>query len=146
VWTASASEFGVNGPLLSDAEVEVCLAGSWGEEFVGVAPAAGEIVLRKHRYSAFVDTGLDVILRNKGIKTVVLVGVATNVCVESTARDAAMRDFYVVVAADGVGVRDAARDRHDNALAEIQGCFGMVVPASRILDVWSGAVRMETAA
>ena len=103
-------------------------------------------MLRKHRYSAFVDTGLDVILRNKGIKTVVLVGVATNVCVESTARDAAMRDFYVVVAADGVGVRDAARDRHDNALAEIQGCFGMVVPASRILDVWSGAVRMETAA
>ncbi len=146
VWTASASEFGVNGPPLPDDEVEVCLPGSWGEQFTEVDVQPGEIVLRKHRYSAFVDTGLEVMLRQRGIRTVVLVGFATNVCVESTARDASMRDFYVVVAEDGVGTRDSARARHENALAEIAGCFGIVVPARRILDVWSSDKRMETAA
>lgn len=146
VWTASASEFGVNGPQLPDDEVEVCIPGTWGEEFTEVDVAPGEIVLRKHRYSAFIGTGLDVLLRKRGIRSVVIVGVATNVCVESTARDASMMDFYTVVAEDGVATR-ASRERHDNALAEITSCFGMVVPTSRILDVWQRRNdRMGTAA
>jgi nicotinamidase-related amidase len=135
VWTASAAEFGVHGTMPPD-DVEVCRAGTPGEEFCGIEPWVGEVVLRKHRYSAFVDTGLDVILRQHGVKSVVIVGVVTNVCVESTARDAAMRDFYVVVAEDAVGVRDSARKRHDAALADIRGCFGMVVPATRIMAIW----------
>jgi nicotinamidase-related amidase len=135
VWTASAAEFGVHGTLPAG-DVEVCRAGTPGEAFCGIEPRAGEVVLRKHRYSAFVDTGLDVLLRQRGVRTVVIVGVVTNVCVESTARDAAMRDFYVVVAQDAVGVRDSARPRHDAALAEIRGCFGMVVPAARITAIW----------
>jgi nicotinamidase-related amidase len=135
VWTASAAEFGVHGTM-PPGDVEVCRAGTLGEAFCGIEPEVGEVVLRKHRYSAFVDTGLDVLLRQRGVKTVVIVGVVTNVCVESTARDAAMRDFYVVVAEDAVGVRDSARPRHDAALAEIRGCFGMVVPATRIMEIW----------
>jgi nicotinamidase-related amidase len=135
VWTASASEFGVNGPELPEDEVEVCIPGTWGEEFTEVDVAPGEIVLRKHRYSAFIGTGLDVMLRKRGIRSVVIVGVATNVCVESTARDASMMDFYTIVAEDAVATR-ADRARHDNALAEITSCFGMVVPTERILDVW----------
>jgi nicotinamidase-related amidase len=146
VWTASASEFGANGPLLPDDEVEVCIPGTWGEEFTEVDVMPGEIVLRKHRYSAFIGTGLDVMLRKRGIRSVVIVGVATNVCVESTARDASMLDFYTVVAEDGVATR-GSRERHDNALAEITSCFGMVVPTSRILDAWQRRNdRIETAA
>lgn len=136
VWTVSAAEIGCNGPFLPDAETEVCRAGSQGEAFVGITPAPGEIVLRKHRYSAFVDTGLEALLRARGIETVVIVGVATNVCVESTARDASMRDFYTVVVEDAVGTVDSNRPGHEAALRGLRACFAMVEPTARILPVW----------
>jgi ureidoacrylate peracid hydrolase len=66
----------------------------------------------------------------------VLVGLITNVCVESTARDAAMMDFYVVLAEDGVGVRDMNKHIHDSSLAEIRGHYGLTIPAQQICEIW----------
>ena len=70
---------------------EICAVGSWGAEFYQVAPAPGEPVVVKHRYSGFVGTDLEVILRARERRSVLATGVTTNVCVESTARDACMR-------------------------------------------------------
>lgn len=67
------------------------------EEFYGLEPAAGDVVLPKNRYSAFVGTPLDTMLRANSIATLILTGVATNVCVESTARQG-----FVDVTCDGL--------------------------------------------
>ena len=70
---------------------DTCREGSWGADFFdGIAPRANERVVIKHRYSAFINTDLNTILKAKGIESVLLTGVATNVCVESTMRDAFM--------------------------------------------------------
>ena len=112
----------------------ICLEGSWGAEFYRVEPEAGEPVVIKHRYSAFVDTDLELILRSRGIKTLVLCGVASNVCVESTARDGYMRDYYIVLVDDCSAAYDPAK--HAATLSNIAHHFGVVVTADEVIDAW----------
>ena len=131
VWTASAADL-ASGASFGEDEVEVCLPGTWGAQFVdGIVPQPDEPVVTKHRFSAFVDTGLELMLRARGIKTVILAGVTTNCCVESTAREVAMRDYYLVVAEDCVAVKDKLRSLHDASLESMRLYFGQVRPASR---------------
>jgi nicotinamidase-related amidase len=59
-----------------------------------------DLVIRKRRYSAFHDTGLNEILRERGVSDLAIAGVMTNLCVETTARDAFVRDFRVRVLMD----------------------------------------------
>ncbi len=72
-----------------------------------VAPAAGEAVLVKTKAGSFSTTGLDALLREKGIDTLVLMGVATSGCVLSTVRWAADISYKIVVVSDGCADRDA---------------------------------------
>jgi ureidoacrylate peracid hydrolase len=82
---------------------EYTLDGSWGQQFVeGLMPGAGEPIVKKHRSSAFIHTELDRILRVNGIETVVVGGVVTQGCVESTLRDASFYDYYTVLVEDCV--------------------------------------------
>ena len=69
-------------------------------------PIDGDIILDKQRYSSFYDTNLEVILRGLGVSLLVVTGVTTNICVESTVRDAFFRDFKVTVLEDCVGAVD----------------------------------------
>jgi ureidoacrylate peracid hydrolase len=114
----------------------ICKEGSWGADFYMVAPLPGETVVKKHRYSAFVDTDLELVLRSMGIKTLIMTGVATNVCVESTARDGFMRDYYIVFAGDCSACYWP--ERHDATLENIAATFGVVADAKEIAWVWSG--------
>lgn len=68
-----------------------------------IAPLPGEKVVTKHRYSSFYDTDLGTMLRCQGIEDVVICGIMTNMCCESTARDAYYRDYRVFFPADGTG-------------------------------------------
>jgi nicotinamidase-related amidase len=139
VWTASAADL-TSGASFGADEVEVCLPGSWGAQFVdGVVPQPDEPVITKHRFSAFVDTGLELMLRARGIKTVILAGVTTNCCVESTAREVAMRDFYLVVPQDCVAVKDKLRSLHEASLESMRLYFGQVRPAAELIGIWQGA-------
>lgn len=145
VWSASAADVAAGYRFPPEA-VEVCLPGSWGARFVeGVEPRPGEAVLSKHRFSAFVDTGLDLMLRANGIRNLVIAGVTTNCCVESTARDAAMNDFYLTIASDCVGVKDHLRDLHEASLETMSLYFGLVRPSTDMIEVWrrrnDGALR-----
>ena len=74
------------------AGVEVCAE---------LAPAPGDVVLQRNRYSAFYNTELDSLLRSRGIDTIVIGGYSTNFCCDSTARDANFRDYNVVFLSDG---------------------------------------------
>ena len=67
----------------------------------GLVVEPGDIILDKPRYGAFYSTDLELILRNKGIDTVIITGICTNVCCETTAREAAVRDFKVLFTSDG---------------------------------------------
>lgn len=71
-----------------------------------IAPKPGEIVVKKHRYSGFYGTDLDIILRGWGIDTVVISGVTTENCCHATARDALFRDYRVVFLSDATGTFD----------------------------------------
>ena len=66
-------------------------------------PQQGEIVIDKHRYSGFVNTELDTILRTYNVKYLLFIGLATNVCVESTLRDAYFHEYFPVLISDGCG-------------------------------------------
>jgi ureidoacrylate peracid hydrolase len=112
----------------------ICLEGSWGADFYRVEPEAGEPIIIKHRYSAFVDTDLELILRSRGIKSVILTGVATNVCVESTARDAYMRDYYVTFVDDCSAAYDAAK--HAATLINMADHFGVVTTSDQVMEAW----------
>jgi ureidoacrylate peracid hydrolase len=115
-------------------EVPRCLSNSWGADFYEVAPLKRETVVRKHRYSAFVDTNLDLILRSRQIQTVIVTGVATNICVESTSRDAFMRDYYVALVDDGSAAY--SREQHQATLTSIAIGFGVVTTVDEVLDAW----------
>jgi ureidoacrylate peracid hydrolase len=73
------------------------------EIFSEIAPRPGEIVVKKHRYSAFYGTDLDVILRGLGVDTVIIAGVTTEDCCHATARDAMFRDYKVAFLSDCTG-------------------------------------------
>lgn len=67
-----------------------------------------DVVIAKRRYNAFFGTDLEAQLRNRGIDDLAIAGVMTNLCVETTARDAFVRDFRVRVLADATATADAA--------------------------------------
>jgi ureidoacrylate peracid hydrolase len=80
---------------------------AWDEEVVAeLAPQPGDVIIEKTRFSAFFSTWLDHLLRNHGIRTVVLTGVASYGAVIATAFDAAWRDYYVVVPPGGIAGED----------------------------------------
>ncbi len=76
------------------------------EIFAALAPAAGEHVVKKHRYSGFFATDLDLILREWGIDTVAITGTTTENCCHATARDAMFRNYKVAFLSDATGTFD----------------------------------------
>ena len=75
--------------------------GGWDHAIVDeLTPGPGDIVVSKSRYSGFAGTDLDQILSSRRIDTVLVCGVATNVCVESTIRDAYHREYFPVMVTD----------------------------------------------
>lgn len=75
--------------------------GGWDYALVdALTPQPGDIALQKTRYSAFFNSQLDSTLRARGIRTLIFVGIATNVCVESTLRDAFHLEYFGVMLAD----------------------------------------------
>ncbi|MNC28336.1 Peroxyureidoacrylate/ureidoacrylate amidohydrolase RutB [compost metagenome] len=119
----------------SGRSAQVCRKGSWGAEFFEIAPRDGEIVVNKHRYSAFVNTRLDSVLRTLKIDTLLVTGVSTNVCVESTARDGFMLDYHIVLVEDDCA--SYSREAHEMTLTNIHGYFGTVTASGELMDIWA---------
>lgn len=109
--------------------------GTWHAELV---PALKELsrpedfMIVKHRFSMFYSTTLDSLLRALSISHLIVSGVSTNVCVESTVRDAYFRDFDVTVIEDCVAA--TMRDLHDASLKNFKIFMGEVVGLSEFLE------------
>jgi ureidoacrylate peracid hydrolase len=116
-------------------ERAVCPPESWSGDFYGeVRPRPDEVVVTKHRFCAFTNTDLDLVLRSHGIRTIVLTGVATNACVETTARAGFVRDYYVVFTSDGTATYD--QEAHGATLRTIDLYFGEVVTIDALVALW----------
>lgn len=127
----------LNGRQLKDAPY--CLKGTWGCDFYAIDARPGEEIVVKHRYGGFTGTNLDLILRSHGIKTVILTGAATNVCVESTARETYMHDYYLVFVSDCTATM--SQDAHDYTLKMIDQYFGQVAGTDEIVNAWDRSAR-----
>ena len=113
---------------------EFAVEGTWGADYCeGCEPGRGELVVTKHRSSAFVGTNLDLILKANQVKTVVIIGEQTPGCVEATYRDAAYYDFYNVLVEDCVAARD--RELHD-ASVRIQKARHDVCTMEQVFSIW----------
>jgi ureidoacrylate peracid hydrolase len=116
-------------------EAKNCLKGSWGAELTGIAPRGSEPVVIKHRYSAFINTRLDSVLRTLKVENIIVLGVATNVCVESTARHGFMLDYHTVIVSDCSAGYD--QRAHDMTMRTHTQNFGRVATAAEIIDTWA---------
>ncbi len=114
---------------------EVCCApGSWGHDFVGPRPQAGETVITKHSFSCFHGTTLEAELRQRGIETLVVTGVQTNACVDYAIREGFVRGFYIAVAEDCVAAH--MPELHAATLTATKFLFGDVVPSATLIERW----------
>lgn len=110
------SDHPASSPLLgAAASFGILQADTWSTEFVDAAkPVDGEMAITKTRMSAFFNTELESLLRDHGVKTVKIAGVATDIAVSSAARDAHDRGFEVVVLSDLCVA--ATEDDHSDSL------------------------------
>ena len=112
------------------ARAEICATGTWGAEYYRVRPTAADCEVIKHRYSAFVGTQLEVVLRSLARPWVLVTGVTTNVCVESTIRDACMRDYRAVLVADCAAA--PTKEEHEGAIHNVRTYFGSVTDSASL--------------
>ena len=121
-------------PWLKDAGMR---EGTGGADIVSeIAPEPGDLLLWKRRFSAFFQTDLEILLRNirgqeKPVDTVIICGTVTNICCESTARDAFFRDFKVVF---GTDVNSAHDEEAHNATLRNMEIFGRTMDCETIIN------------
>ncbi|MCK9508250.1 MAG: cysteine hydrolase [Pigmentiphaga sp.] len=107
-----------------------CLEGSWGADFFHFTPADHDPIVTKHVYSGFHQTDLHAVLQARGIKTLLLTGVATNVCVDSTLRDGFFLGYDIVLVEDAVGSNSAPG--HQGTLASVRNNFGKLISSQAL--------------
>jgi nicotinamidase-related amidase len=108
-----------------------------------ILPQAGEPVLSKFSAGAFATTGLEQRLRNQGIEAVVVTGVSSDVCVSTTAREAADRDFRTIVVSDGCTT--LSEQMHQASLDTFNIAFGWVRTADEVVALLERPAGTEPA-
>jgi ureidoacrylate peracid hydrolase len=107
--------------------------GTWDFAIVEeLQPQPGDLVVLKTRYSGFVGTTLDSQLRTRGIRYLFFAGIATNVCVESTLRDAYFQDYWPILIADGA-MPAGPPSLHEGTLYNVENFFGWTITTAEIL-------------
>jgi ureidoacrylate peracid hydrolase len=128
-WQLAAEE-------LESPAMQAFIAGSFGHALhasLDVAP--GDLVIDKYRYSAFSrnSSDLDAVLRAAGVDTVIVAGTMTNVCCETTARDAFMLDYKVLVVPDAMAA--PTDEEHNAALLNLSAFFAHVADMEEIVRI-----------
>ncbi|MBV1795827.1 cysteine hydrolase family protein [Siccirubricoccus sp. G192] len=104
------------------------VAGTWNTEILPeLTPRDGDVIVAKRRWSAFYGTELDARLRALGVRYLVVTGCTTSLCIESTIRDAAFRDYICVLPADCTGQparSGSSYSGHEESLKIIERSFG----------------------
>jgi nicotinamidase-related amidase len=143
-YTIGPGTAGLSGPEIMRrgvlfANVDATIKGTWGHEIVDGLPYRPDedVVIDKRRLSGFVGTELDHFLHSRGIKTVVMAGVVTQGCVETTVRDAACYDYYVAVVEDCCASTSASL--HAAGIESMRTFLrydDAIVSSSRLIELW----------
>ena len=113
---------------------KILTEGTWDAEIVDdLAPQPGDLIITKTRYSGFAGTPLDSQLRMRGIQYLFFAGIATNVCVESTLRDAYFHDYWPIL------LRDAAMpagppNAHEATIFNVESFFGWTTSSQDLIS------------
>jgi ureidoacrylate peracid hydrolase len=133
-----------NSPVWTEfknSELLACAEGSWGAEFhAGLEPQPGEMIVTKHRYSAFIGTDLDMLLRARGVKSLLVTGVGTGMCVFHTLTVGFMLDYYITLVED-CAATTYGRAAHDEAVALVKKHYGRIASSEQIIAHWTGTLR-----
>lgn len=105
----------------------------------GVEVGKGDILLNKPRYGSFTGTDLDQILRSHGVDSIIVTGICTNICCETTAREAGMKDYHVFFPSDGTETFPAGgltvEDIKKATLATLGTAFARILTVDAIIDL-----------
>jgi nicotinamidase-related amidase len=144
VTRADGSNVGVMGEIIPPVREGMIAKGSFPAALhKDLKIEAGDVVLEKPRFGAFHGTDLELILRSRGIDSVIVTGIATNVCAETTAREANVRDFRVFFLSDGTATMDMngiSRDVLQKSTCTVLGfAFAQVLTVDQMIDKISQA-------
>jgi ureidoacrylate peracid hydrolase len=122
-------------------ESRILIRDTWDTEIVPeLKPQTSEIVIYKTRFSGFYQTDLDATLKKLPIKYLIVTGVTTSICVESTVRDAMFRDYLCVLLrncmSEPIG-HDFSRTNHDASLLNVEVLFGWVSDSDQFLKAFA---------
>jgi ureidoacrylate peracid hydrolase len=115
-------------------QADACVIGTWGAELYRLKPTSSDAIVTKRRYSPFVGTDLEYVLRAAGRKSLLVAGVATNICVEQTLRDGFMRDYHVALVEDCAGAYNSKS--HSSTVENVKSFLGRVVGSQMVLNCW----------
>ena len=119
-----------NRPDLRD---KLYIYGTWGAEIIEeLRPEGEDIVIKKQRYDGFVGTNLDIVLRTLGIRYLFFLGIATNVCVESTLRRSFFLDYYPILVSDAVSQK-GSKTLQEATIFNVKSTFGWVTDSVRLI-------------
>lgn len=118
-----------------------CAESTWGAEFhPGLEPRDGDMIVTKHRYSAFIGTDLDMLLRARGVKSLLVTGVGTGMCVFHTLTVGFMLDYYITLVEDCCATTYGPQ-AHNEAVALVKKHYGRIAASKEISDIWASKVR-----
>ena len=135
-------KFGVGQTIHSPEgrESRILIRDTWDTDIVPeLKPQPGDVVMYKTRFSGFYQTDLDATLKKLGIKYLIVTGVTTSICVESTVRDAMFRDYLCVLLKDCMSEpigHDLPRTNHEASLLNTEVLLGWVSDSEQFLKAF----------
>ena len=118
-----------------------CAEGTWGAEFhAGLEPRDGDMIVTKHRYSAFIGTDLDMLLRVLGVKSLLVTGVGTGMCVFHMLTVGFMLDYYITLVEDCCATTYGPQ-AHNEAVALVKKHYGRIAASKEISYIWASKIR-----
>ena len=135
-WKEGSLAFSLEHP---DVGAKPLIAGTWDARIIDeLAPEASDMVVNKNRYSGFANTGLDGILRNHSVEHLIFAGIFTNVCVESTIRDAYFHEYFPILVGDGCASVGPAFTQ-EATLWAVSNIFGWVTTSEDLIKALTSA-------
>jgi ureidoacrylate peracid hydrolase len=142
VTRADGSNLGTMGALIEPVRAGYIMEGSKTAELhPGLDVQPSDIILNKPRYGAFTGTDLDNVLRGNGIDTIIVSGICTNICCETSAREAGMRDYHVFFMEDGTETFPAGGLTVDEIKRAVHATIGLAFANVIPVDTMIGRIR-----
>lgn len=118
-------------PELKD---KLYIYGTWGADIIEeLKPQPSDIVIRKQKHDGFIGTNLDIVLGTYGVKYLLFVGTATNICVESTLRHAFSLQYFPILVSDAVS-QIGSSTTQEATIFNVRFIFGWVTTSEKLLS------------